>query len=93
MTVLPEPAVLRLTLRTVPRSDGQTSVVLTRDPASPDDPEVLGVFKTAKAAMTSVLQSWAAIAKQSGRSIRTCEHRSRVDSDGDCSVTVSMILE
>ena len=55
-----------VTLRTLPRSDGSTSVVLTRDPADDRDPEVVNVFPTSHAAVRWALDMGARIEAQAG---------------------------
>ncbi len=47
---------MKLTIRTLPRDDGQTSVVLYQTPCRPEDPEVLGVFADAREARNFVIR-------------------------------------
>lgn len=55
-----------VTLRTVPRDDGRTSVVLTRNPGDPRDPEVVNVFPTSRGAVRWLIDMMERIEKQAG---------------------------
>lgn len=63
---------MQITLRTLPRDDGQTSVILTRSPGDPRDPEVVNVFPTSRSAvfwlakMALRIKDWAGARYQGG---------------------------
>lgn len=60
-----------VTLRTVPRDSGSTSVVLTRDPGDPRDPEVVNVFPTSRQAVRWLVDVAQRIEAQAGARCRT----------------------
>ena len=64
-----------VTLRTLPRDNGQTSVVLTRVPTHPDDPEVLMVAATDREAMTWILDQVPRLILQAGEDFRSYDGR------------------
>ena len=47
---------MKITIRTLPRDDGDTSVILCQTPCRPVDPEVLGVFNDAREARNFVIR-------------------------------------
>lgn len=82
-----------VTLRTLPRSSGETSVVLTRSPGDPRDPEVVGVFVTSRAAIQWMLDMVIRIGKQADGRLVGYESRYNVREDGPSSGTVKLDLD
>lgn len=81
-----------VTLRTLPRSSGETSVVLTRAPSDPRDPEVVGVFVTSRAAVHWMLEAVCRIGRKAGDRLRGYESRYSMREDGPSSGTVKLEL-
>lgn len=82
-----------VTLRTIPRSNRQTSVVLTRAPSSPLDPEVMGQFVTSRAAVAWMLDMLQRIKLKAGDAMKGFEGRYNVRTDGPSSATIRIELE
>ena len=82
-----------VTLRTVPRSDGSTSVVLTRAPADARDPEVVTAFPLSRQAVEWILIMVSRISQQAGDRLQGYESRYHVRSNGPCSGTVRLHLD
>jgi len=68
---------MRVTLRTVPRSDRSVSVVLTRDPGDERDPEVVEVLENITAAWAFIIRSEARISLQATGRVRPVLFRLR----------------
>lgn len=82
-----------VTLRTLPRSDGRTSVVLTREPSHPDDPEVLDVFDSSKEAVRFLLSSITRVTQQAGSGLVGYDQHTVVRREGMCSLRIRLELE
>lgn len=70
-----------VTLRTLPRDDGQTSVILTRVPSHPDDPEVLMVTESDREAINWILEQVPRLVLQAGEDFRSYDGRYHMTSD------------
>lgn len=82
-----------ITLRTVPRDTGETSVVLTRSPGDPRDPEIMGVFVTSRAAIAWMLEQTTRICAKAGDRCTRSRTTYDVKSDGPSVGTVRLDLE
>lgn len=72
-----------LTLRTLPRDDGRVSVVATREPAEPADPEVLGIEPTAVEALARLRSTVLELTECLGDRVVCLVTRYRVYRNGD----------
>ncbi len=84
---------MNITLRTLPRSSGEFSVVLTRSPGDPRDPEVVGVFKSSRVALIWLMEQVAKITRQAGPKFVRAQSRTDVVEDGVSSGTVTLTLD
>jgi len=82
-----------VTLRTLPRDNGETSVVLTRVPGDPRDPEVVGVFVTSRAALEWLINMGTSIGRKAGDRLRRSTARYDIRSDAPSSGTLTLDLE
>lgn len=84
---------MNITLRTLPRDSGETSVVLTRVPSDPRDPEVVGVFRSSRVALIWLLEQVSKITRQAGPKFVRAQTRTDVLEEGQSSGTVTMTLD
>jgi len=82
-----------VTLRTLPRDDGGTSVILTRDPSDPRDPEVVNVFGSSRKAVEWMLNTTCRIVAEAEDRCLGYESRYRVRAAGECTGFVRLTLE
>lgn len=82
-----------LTLRTLPRSSGETSVVLTRTPSHPDDPEVVGVFVTSRAACHWIMDEVTRLVRKAGQRLVGSDNRYVLRADRPSSGVVRLELD
>jgi len=73
-----------VTLRTLPRSSGETSVVLTRIPSDERDPEVVNVFESSRKAIEWMLATTCRIIAKAGDKAHGYETRYKVVKSGEC---------
>lgn len=85
-----------LTLRTIPRSDGRCSVVATREPSCPQDPEVLGIEGSCVGALSRLRTTVLLLTEQLGGrmvSLSTRYHIGRGDDRANGTAVLVMELD
>jgi hypothetical protein len=84
---------MRYRLRSIPRSDGRTSVVLTREPASPADPLVLHVCPTARQAVERIMDHALQLVRKHEERFVQYEGHYLIRADLSCSASATVEVE